>query len=509
MGRRSRISARLAVRGPLLAAILGGAGLSGCAAGSPGVARDAARAPAIAADDALLRGDTWRDQGLNDVLPYWTRHARDRDHGAFFAHLDREWRIDGPTNKYPGMVSRHLFSYSAAYLLSGEEEHLQVAREIFEFLTEHGWDPEYGGWYDVVDRSGRVVEDSKDLFNQAYAVTGLAMYWFVTHDERARSLMDRSLEILREHAWDAEHGGYIRSLNRDLTVREFRKDFSPQIAHLSGYLVYLWAGTRDPAYLRQYEKVLRIVMDRTRDPETGWVMGRFERDWSLAAPRDEVRVNVGHNLETAWLLLRLHLATGREALRDEGLRLADSMREHGFRPDPGVWVHQIALADGSVPRSTTPWWIQAYGNMIALYQYRVTGEARHLDAFRKGAEFWNRAFMDPVHGATFLSAHLDGTLDNGAKAVRTKTSYHAMEYALLLYLYLRLWVEEEPVTLHFRVEDPRPGTRLYPSPIEDGQVRIHSVDINGRPWAEFDVRRGFIELPGGGTARVRVVLAPQ
>ena len=160
-----------------------------------------------APEGVVFEGEFWRDQGLVDVLPYWTRYGRDTEHGAFFSHLDRTWQPVGSMNKYPGMVSRHLFSYSTAYLLTGDETYLEVAAEIFDFLIEHGWDSEYGGWYDEVERTGRVVETSKDLFNQAYAVTGLAMYYFVTHDVRAREYIDRSIQILEEHAWDEQHGG--------------------------------------------------------------------------------------------------------------------------------------------------------------------------------------------------------------------------------------------------------------------------------------------------------------
>lgn len=493
---------RRAATGGARAALLGGALLWV----APLAAQVPAGTSAAPAADALFQGEFWRDQGLENILLYWTRHARDQEHGAFFSHLDRTWQPVETMHKYPGMVSRHLFSYSTAYLLSGDESYLELAGEVFDYLAEHGWDPEHGLWYDELDRSGEVVGSGKDLFHQAYAVTGLAMYYFVTHDARAREYIDRSIELLEKHAWDGEHGGYVRGLNRDLSISGTRKDFSPQIAHVSGYLMYLYPATRDPRHLQHMERILGVVMDRSRDPETGWVRGRYDRAWNPTEPREEARVNVGHNLETAWLLLRLHLLTGDEAYREAGLRLGDEMLEHGFDPRGGVWLHQVGLADPTLHGETTPWWIQAYGNMMQLYQYRITGEERHLDAFRKGAEFWNRAFIDPEHGAAYLSVFLDGRMHKGDKAVRTKTSYHSMEYALLNYLYLNLWVADRPVELHFRVDDPARTGRLYPSPIEDPSVRIARVEIDGREWTDFDPKAGYITLPETGPVRVKAVL---
>ena len=235
-------------------------------------------------------------------------------------------------------------------------------------------------------------------------------------------------------------------------------------------------------------------------------MGRFERDWSAAVPRERVQVNVGHNLETAWLLFRLYLLTGNEQYRETAIRLSDSMLEHGFDQEDGVWFHQLNLANPAVHGETTPWWIQAYGNMVHLYQYRVTGDARHLEIFRKGAIFWNDAFIDPVYGAAYLSVFLDGRIHKGDKGVRTKTSYHSMEYALLNYLYLNLWVSKRPVELFFRVNDPAHAKRLYPSPIEDSAVRIAKVEINGQNWTDYDAEKGYINLPSSVPAHIKAVL---
>lgn len=503
--RRCRGPARAGVRGSLvLATVLASACGDGPAPQADAAEGVQAAAPATAPEGQFLAGEFWRDQGLRDVLPYWTRHARDEEYGAFFAELDRDWTPQGDLHKHPGMISRHLFSYATAYLLTGDDAHLEMADEVLDYLIEYGWDHESGGWYDELDRSGAVVDSGKDLFNQAYAVTGLAMYYFVTHDQRARHYLERSVEILDTHAWDEQHGGFVRSLARDLSVAETRKDFSPQIAPVSGYLAYLYPATREPRYLRRMEQILGLVVARTRDPETGWVTGQFDEDWTPRKAREETRINVGHNLETAWLLMRLHLHTGNAAYRETALELGDEMLERAFQTETGAWAHQLHLSDGSLARQTTPWWVQAYGNMVQLYQYRLTGDSRHLEAFRAGSSFWNHAFMDPRYGATYLTVTLDGEIDRPAKGVRTKTSYHAMEYALLNYLYLNLWIADEPAELHFRIEDPQEGHRLHPSPLEDPDVRIAEVEINGQPWDRYDA--DAVILPDSGPLRIRVRL---
>jgi mannose/cellobiose epimerase-like protein (N-acyl-D-glucosamine 2-epimerase family) len=203
-------------------------------------------APAQPAD-SLLQGQFWKAQG-QAILSAWTQHAHASD-GTLYAELDRTWTPTDSSTQYPGMLARHLYSYAAGYLLGGREAYLDDADAILEFLIEHGWDDTYGGWYNAVTRTGEVVDPNKDLFMQIYATTGLALYYIATRDARAGTYLTRSRRFMQEHAWDEAHGGYVDVLHRDGSVQASVKDFSPQLAPLSGYLLYLYPATGDSTYL--------------------------------------------------------------------------------------------------------------------------------------------------------------------------------------------------------------------------------------------------------------------
>lgn len=454
--------------------------------------------------DSLLEGKFWKRQGLRTILPAWTERARTPE-GLLFAELDRSWTPADTSHQYPGMLARHLYSYAAAYLMSGDDAPLRRAETILDFLIEHGWDEQYGGWYNAVTRTGAVADSSKDLFMQIYATTGLALYSIATRDDRAETYLQRSRQFMQEHAWDEQHGGYVDVLNRDGSVQNDVKDFSPQLAPLSGYLLYLFPATRDSTYLRTAEHIMDLTLTHMQD-DRGWIRERFARDWTFL-PNDSKNshLNVGHNLEVAWLLLRLHALTGTDRYRRTGLALTDRLLEHAFHVETGAWLHKFARTDLSNHPDTAVWWVQAYGNMLQLYAYRTTGAERYLDAFRKGARFWNAAFVDEGAGGTVLRTTLDGTVVDGDKAVRTKTSYHAVEHALLNYLYLDLWRNDVPVTLHYRVANPS-GRPLHPLPIED-TPRLERVVVNGTPLTPIPTADDeALHLPQQGSAAARITV---
>lgn len=460
------------------------------------------------ADADVRDGNFWKTQSLVEILPWWTRAAVDREGGAFHTYLDRKWRPGPNSEKFPSMISRNIFGYAAAYLMTGEESYLRIARNTVDFLIEHAWDGEFGGWYDILDRNGNPLERTKDSFVQVYAITGLVMYHIVTGDLDVLRYIEQANQLLETRTWDGESGGYVKGLERNLEVKVPIKDFASQAAPVSGYLLYLYLATGEERYLEQMERVAGVIRKRMVDPESGWVLETFDRQWkylpSVAA--DGTEINVGHNIETAWIFLRLFLITGKQDYRQTALRLADRLHQYGWDPDRGVWYEAIGRKDPRIHSDFTYWWIQAYGNMFQLTLYRVTGESRYLDYFRKGAQFWNSFFIDKEWGDTFLSVYLDGKRKDDTKANRFKASYHNMEHGLLNYLYLNLWVRKKPVELHFHTGGRPQEMELRPILVEDRDIVVDRARMNEGIWTGTGRGGKTVRLPAGEKMKVTVSL---
>ena len=155
----------------------------------------------------VLSGEYWKTQAMRDIIPAWTRYSQNERTGAFHTNLDSVWNPFGETEIYPSMISRHLFSYSAAYLLSGREEDMKIAEKTAAWLIEKAWDKELGGWYDALDEEGNPAETTKTTFVQVYVNTGLALYYFVTRDSLVLDYIDRSNDLLETKVWDTDGSG--------------------------------------------------------------------------------------------------------------------------------------------------------------------------------------------------------------------------------------------------------------------------------------------------------------
>jgi mannobiose 2-epimerase len=459
------------------------------------------------ADTNVFEGNFWKNQALTDILPYWTKYSLDTVNGAFITHLDRSWNQIEGTEKYPSMISRHIFSYSVAYLFTGEEKYLKIASDAVNFLLEHAWDKEYGGWYDCLDKQGNPVETTKSSFIQFYTNTGLALYYLVTHDKNVLQYIERSNEIAETKRRDSINGGFFNLLNRDLSVKSYEKSFSSEVVPVSSYMLYLYLATRNDKYLHQAERIMKMVLKRMKDHETGWILESFDKDWNYKARTEnlENEINIGHNQEVVWMFYRLYLLTGKQEYLDSTKIITEKIYKWGFAEN-GIWYTGVGRTDPSLHTDFSYWWIQVYGNMFDLFLYKFTGDEEYLDHFKKGADFWNEYFIDKKYGDNYMGVFLDGKIKDDKKAGKYKTSYHTMEYSLLTYLYLDLWINNKPVELYYCIQSPKENEKFYPSPFEDLSVKIEEVTINGENWTDFNKDEGYINLPDLEKVKMKVIL---
>ncbi|MCK5734808.1 MAG: AGE family epimerase/isomerase [Candidatus Latescibacteria bacterium] len=458
--------------------------------------------------EAIMHGAFWRDQALHDIMPAWLAHGINPGTGRFYTGLTRDWKPIGSSNQYPTMLGRHLFSLSAAYLLSGEERYLALAKDTASYLIEHGWDHTYGGWYDSITETGAPESTTKRAFTQMYANTGLALYFFATRDPDALRCLERSNEIFETHAWDSEHEGYYVTLNRDLSVADTQKSFNPQIGLLSSYMLYWYLADGRPALLSQMERTMDVALRRMQAPRDGFILDTFDRAWHCATSRWEDGTEVlsaGGNIETSWIWMRLYHLTGNEAYRKSAVELGEKMIRVGSDGEHGGWYESFARDQTERHGPNKAWFIQAYGNFMVLSLFNQREEARYLDLFRETALFWNQYILDPEFGGAYCNVDLAGNLVDGTKGGGSKGSYHSMEHCLLNVLYLDLYVHKGRVPLYFNITSERSAEHLV-CPVEDPAVHIAEATLDGKAWTDFDAVKRSVSLPAGKQMKLRVVL---
>jgi cellobiose epimerase len=482
----------------------------------------------------MMNGEFWRAQALNELLPLWYEHVRDLEHGGFYLNLSRDWQPRPPWEKASPMLGRQVYTFSAGYLLSGEDKYLHAARSGAYYLLEHAWDQDHGGWFDRLAATGEAALTTKSVPEQLYTNVGLTQYYFTTGDEKVLSHVNRANEIRRTCARDAEFGGYYQVLNRDLSVRDEGKNKHSHYGYVGSLLLNLFLTTRDPEVLALERELSDLTLERMRDSE-GWVHGwpdSFDRRWRLtpAVERGAEIVAIGAQLTASISLLRLYYQTGEERYWREGKGIADLATQWGFNPESGAWVDFVnakpphnaieVMPSGpagdyrgpGAPPDGTPtvsWWVQIYGAFLQLQLFNRTRDDRYLVNFETAEKFFLAHFIDREHGGVFGTVSGAGALvGDGRKASDWHASYHEIEHCLLNYLYLNLYVAREAAVLHFKLNGTGPRKVHYVSLLDDTSIGISGVKIDGKSWTAFNARERSVTLPDRDNLHVEVTLAP-
>ncbi|HUX96234.1 MAG TPA: AGE family epimerase/isomerase [Bacteroidales bacterium] len=469
----------------------------------------------ISSKNEYLDGEFWRNQGLTSVIPFWQQHVLDSAKGAYFLNLSREGNPLPPFDKHPAMIGRQIYGFSCAYLLSGNETYLQSAKEGAEYLLDHAWDKNYGGWYDLLDEDGNAKVSTKTVPNELYTNVGLAEYYFVTGDKQALEKVMESVRLRQTYARDDVYGGYFQALNRDLSVADSSKSKHSHYGYTSSLLLNLMLFTGEKEIGSFAEELMNISIAKMTDSPYGWVNGFPSPNNLQWMPNrrilmDREVISAGAQLTACFSLMRLSEITGIKQYEDMGKKLAIQVMNSAYDPVRGTWFDMIYGDQPSFPADTSIvwWWLQSYGMFSMIHLYHLTRDDSYLESFSRMASVWTEYFIDHEYGGAYIGITPSGEAKNKEKASAWKSSYHEMETSLLNYLYLNLYVNRKQVTFYFNITEAVEGEKHFVSLAEDPSVRISSVTINGKRWDSFDTEGRSVTLPAGKNLKMAVTLKP-
>lgn len=522
---------------------------------------------------AAVLADQWLDSLFGDKRGYAVED--------FIANYRTKLNIIGlPTDddlQECAVLSRLIYGFSSAYMITGQERYLLAAsagvrfqRQSFRISSTDGdkcmWAHarrrrRYGSEILVPSSFGE-DEGSMPMYEQIYALSGLAMYYRVTQDPEVLCDIARTMRMFDAYYLDRAQGGYYSHIDH-LTLRpdrnwreqnNLRKNWNSIGDHIPAYLVNLILaleplpdqGREDMRQLldqaqRMLRDVTSLILEKFPDPDPSvpYVNERFHRDWT---PDHEYgwqqnRAVIGHNFKIAWNLTRVanyyrgraersRLAGGAEERRasDEAMaarcmemaeRLGRSMTELGLdqvrggcfdaverRPAPGM---RVEFTWGT----TKDFWQQEQAILAHLILYGATQDPFYRHAARETEAFWNLFFLDREHRGIYFRVSDSGLpITQGEYGLRgghsDASGYHTFELSYLAHVYNRSHVgegeTERTLCLYFK-PDQRSGLtsiNVLPDFLPPGQLEVSQIFVEDTERKVDD--RSAVQIANAGQA---------
>ena len=447
-------------------------------------------------------------------------------------------------------ISRLVFGFASAYLLTGEDRYLESAERGTEYLRDHmrfyDLDENIVYWYHGIDVDGRretkvfASEFGDDFmaipaYEQIYALAGPIQTYRITGDPRILRDAELTVDLFDRFYLDTEKGGYFSHLDpitldarsESLGENKGKKNWNSVGDHAPAYLINLWLATGEERYAKFLEDTFDTITEYFPNyEESPFVQEKFFEDWSRDRTHmwQQNRGVVGHNLKIAWNLMRMYGLKAKPEYEALARTIAEKMPAVGGDQQRGGWydVMERMRAPGEERyrfafHDRKAWWQQEQGILAYLILNGVLGDEEYLRIARESSAFYNAFFLDHDDGAVFFNVlangvpYLQGT--ERFKGSHSMSGYHSFELAYLAQVYTNLLITKEPLDLHFK---PQPGgfkddiLRVSPDILPPGRIYISEVWVDGESYSNFDADGLTVKLPARQEAiKVKVRVSPR
>lgn len=368
---------------------------------------------------------------LSRILMFWESKGQDQQQGGFVGRIDTGGHVDLQAPKGAILNARILWTFSAAYKHSGQQQHLLLAKRAYSYFMEHFWDQVWGGVYWSVDAQGNALETRKQIYAQAFAMYGLSEYYSITRETRALRACQELFMWIEKYSYDQEQGGYFEAFSREGVLLEDlrlspkdRNDPKTMNTHLHILEAYanLYRVWRDGRLAQQLEGLIELFLSHIIDPATHHLHLFFSREWGRTA----MLVSYGHDIEASWLLEEAAEVLGKFPLlrrvQQAALKMAAATKE-SLRPD-GSLYHESDLSSGHVDRHRE-WWVSAEAMVGFLNAYQHSQNPGFWEASKKAWQFIKGYLLDMEQGEWYWGVWDDYSLMQGEdKAGFWKCPYH-------------------------------------------------------------------------------------
>ncbi len=373
-------------------------------------------------------GDSLETLLTDNLIPFWYPGVVDLAHGGYRLNHDSSGRYLGTAAKQIDSQAGTLWFFARlARSPFGTEQHLAAARHGFEFLRDHMWDHEFGGFFWEIDSTAVVAnKPHKEIAAQARALNALSQFIMATADSAASQLASALFRRLEQHGYDRIRGGYREFFRRDWgampdQIRSYsglRTEDRSLRTHLQltdAFTAY-YQVTADELVRDRLIELILIQINAMGDSSL-----TYDQTWLPHSALEGRFRSPGHDLEAVWVVADACRAAG-VPLRPFVPRFSREVTrviERSFdRTDGGF----VSSDRGNSQTGHKVWWQQAEGLVATLYLYNLTGVENYLDAFAGTLGWILNAQADRRRGGWHAVVHREAALAE-KKASPQKTPF--------------------------------------------------------------------------------------
>lgn len=373
----------------------------------------------------------YQQELLDNVVPFWQRHAIDRQCGGFFTCLDRRGELYS-TDKYLWLQGRAVWMFARLHgQVDSSRGWLDLAVQGADFLRQYGRDKTTGRVYFSLTRDGRPMHIQRKIYAE--------VFYQLAMTEMARATgRDEYLDEARRMFWMIlDLWRNPQKLGRPLLAGTPRGSTLADPMVFLSMIEELSSLDDDPQYERLAEEMTELALRHVQG-DRRLVLENVDPDGKPVDSPWGRLMNPGHAIEMGWFLIHLARRTGNQELTATALKIIDWSMEVGWDKEYGGLYYYLD-ADGRPPMplewSMKLWWPMTEALYALLLAWRVSGDQRYLALHRQVHDWSWQHLRDEQYGEWYGYLDRQGRPTNELKGGAYKGFFHlprALLYSIRL-----------------------------------------------------------------------------
>lgn len=424
------------------------------------------------ASPQLPSGADWLDHVSRGLAPYWMMDSAQGspvgnfptfrcDNGALLdtehvcPELNKGWIRPHFNRDYTRMKSRQAYAYGVLFHLTGDKQALSLAKQGAYYLIDQLQDKQNGGYVSFTQNNQAMLDwTQRTSQDQAYALVGLAMYYYLTQDPKVEQALIKQQAFIFDNyrlkgdqglAWVLKDGDEQSSKQRELVA---------QLDQINGYLLLVAPLLPQPAQTKWKQDLrwlTQVMLKRYHaDDEQRFYGAIHHKAVMLPSAKHN---DFGHTIKAYWMTYLTGQLLDKAdwsqfALKGMKHTLEQAQYQQNFADVQAFFSEPLKSKwQGSL---ITGWQARPYAHGSASWEWAELDQAAMTVSLVDGSMKDTLKYTLP----TFMDAWVDhqhggvGLNPKSTKAFHWGNGYHQFEHALIGYLYAQQ-SDSKPADLYY------------------------------------------------------------
>lgn len=393
---------------------------------------------------------------FKNMMPVWYPRVIDSEYGGYLSDFNYKWEMTKNQNKMIVTQGRHIWMCSKMKAFTGDPVYLGYAKHGYLFLRDFMWDKEFGGFFNLVTREGKPINEgnnkriAKNAYGNAFAIYGLAAYYKESRDPEVLELAKKAFGWLEKGSHDPVYGGYFQFLNQDGSpvktggVRGIPPKDQNSSIHIMEALTELYQVWPDDLLRKRLNEMFLLIRD-VFVKDKGYLQLYIREDLTPVSYQDSSKLahkknyfidhmSFGHDVETAYLLMEageaLKLGEDKKTM-EVSKRMVDNAMNYGWdNSSAGVYDAGYRYKNETnvtILRDTKNWWAQSetLNTLLIMSELYPNDPLNYKKRFLDQWKFIKDYLIDWENGDWYSSSlDKEPRAKNGTKSNIWKCNYH-------------------------------------------------------------------------------------